>query len=56
MTLAQIQKEFELIQKNSFELKTKHHLEPIKDTSVFKKNKLKISHLMALISQKQHDN
>ena len=55
MTHAQLQKEYELVQKNLFELKTKHHLEPIKDTSVFKKNKLTISYLMALLSLKQND-
>jgi len=55
MTYAQLQKEFEDIQKNLFELKTKHHLEPVKDTSVFKKHKLTISYLMALLSLKQND-
>ena len=55
MTPAQLQKEFEDTQKNLFELKTKHHLEPIKDTSVFKKHKLTISYLMALLSPKQND-
>jgi len=55
LTLGQLQKELEDTQKKLFELKTKHHLEPVKDTSLFKKYKLLIRYLMALLNQKQND-
>ena len=55
LTHQELSKQLLVSQKELIELTVKHSLEPVKDTSVFTKNKYKISFLKSLIGNYKHE-
>lgn len=55
MTVDKLQKEMVTIKTNLIQLRIKHSLGQVKDTSLFKKSRYVIAYLNTLIAQKQNE-